>query len=283
MTHEAWTASLKPKVLGSWNLHRQLPCNLNFFILFSSISGIVGAQGQANYAAGNTFQDELARFRVRQGENAVALDLSILADEGYVAENKGIFARLSIKQALSMSQSDVFSLLEHYCSGGGNNMSSALVDPTLHSQLVLGLENLGDVIGRGEEIAGWMQEPMFANLHQVTRRGASSSAINNAGGGSTEHDQGLISQIQAAESLMGAADVLAHGLAAKLSKILSLPADNPFDVSQPLHTYGVDSLIAVELRNWFQKVLKTDVAVFEILGGATAMTLGRAVAEKMRQ
>lgn len=278
MSHGAWTASLQPKVLGSWNLHRLLPRNLDFFILFSSISGIIGAQGQANYAAGNTFQDELARFRLHRGEKAVALDLSILAEEGYVAENKGIFARLSIKQALSMSQSDVFSLLQHYCSNSG----STLVDPTRPSQLVLGLEHLGDVIGRGEEVAGWMQEPMFANLHQVTRGSSSSSANDDTGGVSKEHDYVLISQIQAAESLAEAAETLAHGLAAKLSKILSLPPDS-FDHSQPLHTYGVDSLIAVELRNWFQKVLKMDIAVFEILGGATAMTLGRTVAEKLRQ
>lgn len=55
-----------------------------------------------------------------------------------------------------------------------------------------------------------------------------------------------------------------------------------FDLNQPLHNYGVDSLIAVELRNWFIKTLKVDLAVFEILGGATAMMLGQAAAEKMR-
>ncbi len=204
MSHGAWTASLQPKVPDSWNLHRQLPRDLDFFVLSSPISGIVGAQGQANYAAGNTFQDELARFRLRRGEKAVSLDLSILADEGYVTENKGIFARLSIKQALSMSQSGVFSLLEHYCSGssgsGGTNNKNAVVDPTRHSQLVLGLELLGDVIGRGEEVTGLMEEPMFANLHQVTRGAPSSSSASGGTGGGWkgEHEQGLISQIQAA-------------------------------------------------------------------------------------
>jgi hypothetical protein len=54
------------------------------------------------------------------------------------------------------------------------------------------------------------------------------------------------------------------------------------DVAQPLHIYGVDCLIAVEMRNWFMQTLKVDVAVFEILGGATTATLGRTVAERMK-
>ncbi|KAK7750376.1 hypothetical protein SLS62_007675 [Diatrype stigma] len=158
--------------------------------------------------------------------------------EGYVAENRRIFARLSIKQALSMYQSDVFSLLEQYCSR--NTDKSALGGPTYRlSHLVLGLELVGDDRSRG-----------------VTR--GTSAENYDTGGGLKEHDENL------------------------LSKILSLAPDS-VDLLQPLYTYGVDSLIAVELRNWFQKVLKVDVAVFEILGGAAATTLGRAVAEKLRQ
>lgn len=45
---------------------------------------------------------------------------------------------------------------------------------------------------------------------------------------------------------------------------------------------GVDSLIAVVLRNWFLKTVKVDIVVFEILGGATADMLGNFAAEKMQ-
>ena len=50
-----------------------------------------------------------------------------------------------------------------------------------------------------------------------------------------------------------------------------------------MHAYGVDSLVAVELRNWFSQVLEADVAVFEILGeGRSFEDLGTLVAGKSR-
>lgn len=55
MSHDDWLAPLGPKIDGTWNLHEQLPRDLDFFILFSSIAGVVGSQAQANYAAGNPF------------------------------------------------------------------------------------------------------------------------------------------------------------------------------------------------------------------------------------
>ena len=61
MSAEDWTASLRPKVQGSRCLHECLPKNLDFFIMLSSCVGISGNKGQANYAAGNTYQDAPGR------------------------------------------------------------------------------------------------------------------------------------------------------------------------------------------------------------------------------
>ncbi|KAI1205339.1 putative polyketide synthase [Annulohypoxylon truncatum] len=268
MSYESWIASTKPKVLGSWNLHQQLPRDLDFFILFSSISGIIGSQGQSNYATGNTFQDGLAQYRLSRGEKAVSLDLGILTSDGYIAENKEMLLRfMNIKQMLPIDEAEVLALLEVFCN------KSLPIDPT-RSQVVLGLELPANVINRGIEPSKWMYEPMFANLHQVTTSNTNSKIERTSG-------PTLVDQLATSKSLGEATDILANSLATRLGAIFSLPRDN-FDLNQPLHTYGVDSLIAVELRNWFLKVLKVDLAIFEILGGATAMTLGKAAAEKMR-
>jgi len=61
---------LKPKLHGSWHLHRhslELPQALDFFIEFSSATALLGAPGQGNYAAANAFQDALAHQRRLQG------------------------------------------------------------------------------------------------------------------------------------------------------------------------------------------------------------------------
>lgn len=269
MSFGSWISSLKPKIVGSWNLHQQLPRALDFFIMFSSVSGIIGSQGQSNYATGNTFQDGLAQYRLSRGEKAISLDLGILPSDGYIAENKEALLRfMNIKQMLPIEEVEVLSLLEIFC-------DRSLPIDLARSQVVIGLELPANVISRGMEPSNWMHEPMFANLHQMT--------ASTTGGKNEHHRSGpsLADQLAISKELGETIDILANGLAMRLSAIFSLPRES-FDLNQPLHTYGVDSLIAVELRNWFVKVLKVDLAIFEILGGATATTLAKVAAEKMR-
>ena len=63
-TWEKFETVLWPKVLGAWHLHRAtVDRDLDFFILFSSIVGVMGNPGQANHAAANAFLDQLAGHR----------------------------------------------------------------------------------------------------------------------------------------------------------------------------------------------------------------------------
>ena len=52
------------------------------------------------------------------------------------------------------------------------------------------------------------------------------------------------------------------------------------DISKPLHAYGVDSLLAVELRNYFAKELSADVAIFDLMGGPSIGAVTLTVAKK---
>lgn len=93
MSYHAWTASIAPKVHGTLNLHELMPPNLDFFVLYTSATGVLGQAGGANYAAGNTFQDAFARHHsTSYGMPTTALALGIIPDEGVLAADPELLA-----------------------------------------------------------------------------------------------------------------------------------------------------------------------------------------------
>lgn len=88
MSYDEWTIPLQPKVQGTWNIHKYF-CHdrpLDFMIICSSSSGIYGYPSQAQYAAGNTYQDSLAHYRRSEGLKAMSVNLGIMRDVGILAE-----------------------------------------------------------------------------------------------------------------------------------------------------------------------------------------------------
>jgi KR domain len=97
MSVEEFHDAIRPKVLGTWNLHNtalQQPQLLTFFTFLSSISGVVGQNFQADYAAANVFLDSFACYRRSLGLAACSVDLGVVEDVGYISEREMIAKRL---------------------------------------------------------------------------------------------------------------------------------------------------------------------------------------------
>jgi acyl carrier protein len=88
-----------------------------------------------------------------------------------------------------------------------------------------------------------------------------------------------VSLFKLAESEDAKADMVVRAMTVKLGRALSMPPDD-VDAAKPLFEYGVDSLVAVELRNWIGKDFLADVAVFDIMGGSTIVAIGALVAKR---
>ncbi|WP_204757978.1 type I polyketide synthase, partial [Herpetosiphon giganteus] len=132
ITHQTWERFEKvmaPKLRGGWLLHsHSTGLDLDYFVLFSSISGLLTGAGQSNYAAANAFLDGLAAFRHAQGLPALSINWGAWDEVGMakrtqqnnptVLKNTQGFGWLKPEEALAALDG----LL-------GSNLSNAIVVP----------------------------------------------------------------------------------------------------------------------------------------------------------
>ncbi|KAI9644356.1 hypothetical protein NHQ30_007713 [Ciborinia camelliae] len=263
MEYDSWKSTVDCKTIGSWNLHSVLPSQMDFFILLASASGLGGLRGQANYNAANTYEDALARYRVSKGEKAISLDLGAMIDDGILAENTKLLDRVLTYGALEpITREKYFTLLDYYC-----NPLLPLLSPT-QSQAAIGLGAGG---GNGLESIDYSRSPLLYPLAlQNTRQAAPTNGRNQG-----ENRE----MIAASTSLDEAGEIVIQAIINKLAKSLSIMQDRTsIDTNKPLQMYGVDSLLAIELKNWIVKEFVAEIAVFETQGVSTLETLSRLVA-----
>jgi hypothetical protein len=264
MTHKKWSAGLLPKVKGSWNLHNTLPKDLDFFVMLSSVCGLIGNRGQANYAAGNTYQDALAKYRISQGLKATSLDLGNILRVGYVAEKWQTVNRDTIfaLSSVGTSEDQLLSILEYHVDPRNSTQSDT------RCQVAFGLPRSFQYARAGMAEHSFLQDPLFTHL----RIAAENTHINTDGNSA----QVIQAQLRSAENKDAAIEVVMASIIKKLSSSMSMPIED-IDSSKPVHHYGVDSLVAMEFRNWFAKDMSADVPVLEIVGTGSIASLSEKV------
>lgn len=260
MTFEDWKTSISPKVIGSWNLHTLLPKDMDFFLLLSSLCGVIGNGSQANYSAGNTYMDALANYRTARGLKTVSLDLSWMESAGAVHESELLTRSMkAARYTIPISEACFSVILDKYC--------DPKLDVGSNVQIVVGLETPARMRAKNAEIPQWMSRKTFIHFDQL------GFDHGDAQIGAGEKDKDYLELFQTLGSLAEAAQTVTEALVKRLSLALLMPVED-IDISKPLYGYGVDSLLAVELRNWFARELRADVTVFDIMGSANFEALG---------
>ncbi|TRX89754.1 hypothetical protein FHL15_009344 [Xylaria flabelliformis] len=269
MTAQEYNEATAPKIQGTWNLHNtamKLNLKLEFFTMLSSISGVAGTRGQANYSAANVFLDSFASYRRQQGLPACSVDLGVIEDSGFIANNDGFKEK-------------------HFDS----RVYFGINDRLLRKIVYLSILQQTEAKPPSSEAASQMitgiivPQPADSILARDARFSALFTHGDGALPGAREGSGSGNSEVQALLLLLRSksADHAAQ-LAATINVVNNcfvrmLRLSEPMDPERPLAVYGIDSLSAVEVRNWVRTELSVLITTLDIMNAASL----RAFCEKI--
>ncbi|KAK8047896.1 hypothetical protein PG996_015960 [Apiospora saccharicola] len=289
MTLQQYHEAIACKLRGTWNLHHasmESGPALEFFTMLSSLSGIRGTKGQANYAAGSTFLDAFAAYRRQLNLPACSIDLGIVEDIGYMAEHEAINSRHDSTYWHRLSERVLrttfeLSVLRQQQQNQPWPISGA---HTATTQILTGIR---------------VPHPKDSPLLSIDQRFAGLRTNHNSGGNSSNSDSaGKHQESKDVQALRLAIHSSSHKIPLQTSSnndgdddnsnnlVLELAAgifnryftkslrmSEPLDPTRPLAIYGIDSLAAVEFRNFVQNELGVYMTTLEVVDAPSLYAL----------
>lgn len=234
---------------------------LDFFIILASCAGFTATAGQTAYAASNTFLDAFVSYRKDLGLAAYAIDIGLIGNVGYMIENNERTKEISAAVQDRLTEDELLSLVKAAITGefAGNNDHQTLT---------------GFRLWPDKAMPPWASDPkfshVFANVQYSTVTGA-------------RDDRGIAMQqlLKQAESLEEVVELICDALVVKISNLLTITAEN-VDRMKPVVAYGLDSLVAVELRNWITLDLEANVPLMVLMNSPSIENLAGKIASKSR-
>lgn len=241
-----------PKAKGAWLLHEHtqgLPIDL--FVLFSSVSALVGNPGQGNYVAANVFLDSLAHHRRALGLPATSINWGALAEVGMLATNKQVAEHLARVGIEAITPADAIGALEWTLERDIAQFGFMQVDwPT------------------------WRQFHPAASASPVFAQLLDEASARQGGAGDEVRSELLAAAPAERHSL------LAQIVAELVAETMRMPTEQ-IDVNDPLTDMGIDSLMAVELQVGINAKLGVEYPVLELVKGGSISGVAKDLLARM--
>ncbi|MBN2343042.1 MAG: SDR family NAD(P)-dependent oxidoreductase [Deltaproteobacteria bacterium] len=250
MSKEQLLLPIQPKIKGTWNLHQAtVDINLDYFVMFSSVSSLYGLPGQGNYAAGNRFQDDFARYRRAMGKPATTINLGPLADTGFVSRENKVNDYLALSGWSPLATKSALAALETVLNEN-------------HTQM--GVFNLD-----------WTQLAKSFPKIAASQRFASIAAMQNKTDVATAEDTDVQQRLIAANA-HEREPMIRKLLAAAMEGILGIDRNN-IDFEKPINRMGMDSLMANQLRSILTTQTGVEFSLMQIMQGPRLSELAREI------
>ncbi|MGC0417758.1 acyl transferase domain-containing protein/NADPH:quinone reductase-like Zn-dependent oxidoreductase/acyl carrier protein [Embleya sp. AB8] len=225
LTEDQVAQVLRPKVDGAWHLHELTAgLDLSAFVLFSSAAGVLGGQGQANYAAANAFLDALAQFRAARGLPATSLAW------GLWQLDSGLTAHLGAADRARMSRSGVLPLR--------TDEGFALFDAAVATGRPALVPTRWNIAALARQADGGVLPALLRGLVGAPGNGAA-----------PDRPRPDLGERLAALSEAERQDTLLEVVRQHAASVLGHPSVEVVDPHRAFKELGFDSLVAVEFRN----------------------------------
>ncbi|KAI3334195.1 polyketide synthase-like protein [Ustulina deusta] len=295
MTAAGWHASVRPKLVGTRNLHTAIDGyddSLDFFLMMSSMNGSVGTPTESNYCAANAFLDAFAFWRRSQGKPATSLGLGLISEVGYLHDNPEIEALLLRRGVQPLNESTLLQLVDLAIGGTGKAQQ---VDPDyeLPAHILTGLETtrIRNFFEQGFEVSSSVMDDPRSSILEASLE-ASLNARHSSENGVSDVDkltmnipwlnglpQGVGKILGAEKSAPTLNEAILGVLKRRFSHLLLTPIDQ-IDHKRSFAQFGLDSMIAAEFRTWIWNSLKVEVPFLDLLSPQKSLESLAAYLEK---
>ncbi|MFF1676167.1 SDR family NAD(P)-dependent oxidoreductase [Streptomyces sp. NPDC058256] len=282
---------LAAKVSGAWNLHRLLhDQEVDAFVLFSSGSALLSSPMLGGYAAGNAFLDALAHHRHAHGQPATVINWGFWDSVGMVARKEQEEERTLLPQGMaSFSPDDGLAVLGHILSEGRLHTAVLRADwpawakayPAAATAPLLQHLTASGVPARSVPATVTVAPaPAPAEEPTLSERPPALTGLN---GTPQLADPAPAAQPAASAPTAAAGEPSTEVLAfvkQAVAVVMGVRAER-LNVSRPLNRLGMDSLMAVELRNRIEREYQVKLPMVQLLKDGTITTVVQALTAEL--